>query len=223
MSRGRLALLQLCDSLFPLGAFAHSDGLEAAVAAGQVESPADLEPWMHTLLAVTLRQYEAPAVRDAFTAFAVGDLTAVATLDDDVHALRPSKSGRAANRAMGTRLLRTWQHIRPASTVARLGTVRAHVSLPIAFGVICADSGTSRLEAVESFMYTRLASTVSAAMRLIAVGQHDAHRLLASHLDHVPAAAAAVEASSAPPQAFTPLMDIAAMSHPYVFSRLFRS
>jgi len=31
-----LQLLHLCDSLFPLGAFAHSDGLETATVAGAV-------------------------------------------------------------------------------------------------------------------------------------------------------------------------------------------
>ena len=29
-----LALLHLCDSLFPIGSFAYSDGLESAAAAG---------------------------------------------------------------------------------------------------------------------------------------------------------------------------------------------
>jgi urease accessory protein len=223
MSRARLTLLQLCDSLFPLGAFAHSDGLEAAVTAGHVATGDDLAAWLQTLLAATLTQSEAPAVRDAFTAFASGDLAAIGALDDEVHAMRPSVSGREAGRAMGTRLLRTWQDIRPSSGVSRLTTERRHVCLPTAFGVVCADAGVARVEAVESFMYTRLASTVSAAMRLIALGQHDAHRLLARSLDAVPAAAALVEASAGRPQMFAPLMDIAAMSHPYVFSRLFRS
>ena len=86
-------LLQLCDSLFPLGAFAHSDGLEAAVVAGDVASVDDFHPWMQTLLSVTLRGCEAPAVRDGFTAFACGDLTRLAALDDEVHALRPSVTG----------------------------------------------------------------------------------------------------------------------------------
>ena len=61
-------------------------------------------------------------------------------------------------------------------------------TLPVAFAarlrVRPASSGaTSR----RGFAYTRLAATVSAAMRLMAIGQTDAHALLARVLDRVPA------------------------------------
>ena len=43
-----LSLLQLCDSLFPLGAFAHSDGLEAATTSGAVAtSSTAVRRWSH--------------------------------------------------------------------------------------------------------------------------------------------------------------------------------
>ncbi len=72
-------------------------------------------------------------------------------------------------------------------------------------------------------MYSRLAGTVSAAMRLMPLGQHDAHALLAEVLQRVPSTAAAVAAGPAPPRCFVPLADIAAMGHQYLHSRLFRS
>ena len=68
MGQQRLAILQLCDSLFPVGSFAHSDGLETAVANGRMAASADLRDWMETVLDVALRGVEAPAVRDAFAA-----------------------------------------------------------------------------------------------------------------------------------------------------------
>ena len=40
-SHTRLALLHLCDSLFPLGSFAHSDGLETVASSGAVVSGSD--------------------------------------------------------------------------------------------------------------------------------------------------------------------------------------
>ena len=46
LSRPLLALLHLCDSLFPIGGFGYSDGLEAATAGGLVETPDDLEAWL---------------------------------------------------------------------------------------------------------------------------------------------------------------------------------
>jgi urease accessory protein UreF len=60
-------------------------------------------------------------------------------------------------------------------------------------------------------------------MRLMKLGQSEAHRLLGAVLAQVPAAAAAILASEAPPAVFAPALDIAAMSQQYQRSRLFRS
>jgi urease accessory protein UreF len=77
--------------------------------------------------------------------------------------------------------------------------------------------------ALEGFVYTRLASAVSAAMRLMPVGQHDWHLILARLLERVPGVAAAISTDLAPMQSFAPALDIAAMSQQYGRSRLFRS
>jgi urease accessory protein UreF len=57
----------------------------------------------------------------------------------------------------------------------------------------------------------------------MALGQTDAHALLARTLARVPPLVDEVEARRAVPSAFAPAMDIAAMSQQYLHSRLFRS
>ncbi len=225
--RHLVILLHLCDSLFPLGAFAHSDGLEAAAAAGQVATSSDVRAWIEATRDETLARGEGPAVRLAWDAFSTGTFEDVAKVDADVHALRPSMSTRQASRAMGTRLLRTWQEIRPTGELGRLMRHGADwrpagVTLPVAFGVVCAASGVPLRSSLEGFFYTRLAASISCAMRLIPIGQHQAHALLAGILDGIPAAVETTLACERP-CAFAPALDIAAMSHQYVYSRLFRS
>jgi urease accessory protein len=223
MSAATLALLQLCDSLFPVGSFAHSDGLESAVASGQVASSDELRAWLDASLSLALRETEAPAVRSAFIAAARTDMDAIGRIDDEMDSLRASAAGRQAARAMGTRLLKTWQHIRPSSTVALALAARKRYTFPVAFAIVCAASTIELHEALEGYCYARLAATVSAAMRLMPVGQHEAHALLAGVLGRVPACVDAVMNSDAPPRSFMPLMDIETMSHRFVHSRLFRS
>jgi urease accessory protein UreF len=148
-------------------------------------------------------------------------------VDAEVHALRPSLSIRRASRAMGTRLLKTWQQIRPTDDLGLFmlrgpGSHSSGVTLPVAFGVVCAASGVPLRPALEGFFYTRLAASISGAMRLIPIGQHEAHALLAEMLDGIPAAVDTTLACGEP-CAFAPALDIAAMSHQYVYSRLFRS
>jgi len=237
-----LRLLHLCDSLFPIGGFSYSDGLEAAalvslkadstdVASGfRQTAPAtveDLRAWLDVSLDETFTRLEGPAVRHAWAFCAACEWDSLATLDRDVIALRPSSTTRRATRAMGKRLLTTWAtlHSDPrldrALAAARDGTLAP--AFPVAFGVACCATGIARRDALAGYAYTRLASTVSAAMRLMPIGQSVAHAMLATALERVPSAVDSVETSTAPLQCFTPLMDIAAMRQQYMESRLFRS
>jgi urease accessory protein len=223
MGHGALALLHLCDSLFPLGSFAHSDGLESAVHSGRLCSPSDLRGWMDVTLDVVLRQAEAPAVRDAIAAAVSRDVTVLAAIDADIDAMRPSAAGRQATRTMGTRLLKTWHHIRPSAVTQLVLDGRHQYTFPVAFGIVCAASGTGPQEAIEGYCYTRLAAIISAAMRLMPLGQHEAHGLLADVLRDVPETVVRVIVDAAQPRAYAPQMDIACMGHQYMHSRLFRS
>jgi len=221
-----LPLLQLCDSLFPIGSFGYSDGLETAAHQGAT-SIDDLRAWLDVCLDETFARLEGPAVMRAWEASVAADWPALASIDGELIALRPSSSARRSSRAMGLRLVTTWQAIHASP---RLEQVLQLVSagslaptLPVAFAGACAANGIARREAIQSYAYTRLAATVSAAMRLMPIGQTDAHRILAGTLSRVPSLVSAIERSTAPLECFCPLMDIAAMTQQYLDSRLFRS
>jgi len=221
----KLELLHLCDSLFPIGAFGYSDGLEAAAARG-----VDLRDWMDVVLDETIGRLEGPVVLRAWDAFHACDWSALAAVDEELTALRPAASARHSSRAMGLRLLTTWQALHPdarlAHALALAGRGAIGPALPVAFAgaCVCADGGAvDRRDAVAAFAYTRLVATVSAAMRLIPIGQSDAHALLARALERVPAVIDANEARGAALESFAPTMEIAAMSQQYLHSRLFRS
>jgi urease accessory protein len=222
-----LALLHLCDSLFPIGGFGYSDGLETATASGAIASPSQLQAWADVCLTDTIGRLEGPAVCRAWSAFRDQDWPALGELDAEVTTLRPSSAVRRANRAMGWRLATTWQALYPDAglslviAMARKGAVGP--ALPVASASACAASGIDRRAAVEAFAYNRLAAMVSSAMRLMAIGQTDAHTVLARTLARVPEVVDGIEARDEGPSTFAPGMDIAAMSQQYLHSRLFRS
>jgi urease accessory protein len=229
MSAGYLPfLLHLCDTLFPTGGYAHSDGLEAAAAEGRAVGGDDLEAWLIACLREAIGSCDGIAVMTAMTAFIDGRWADLRMLDEELHALRPSSSARAASRSMGRRLLRTWSGTYPATANGVTTAVgrSCEATFPVAFGIACASVGVPCVEAVEAFAYTRLAAVTSSAMRLIAIGQQEAPARLAAVLAHVPATAREVERrfrAGALPGAFTPALDLAAMSQQYVRSRLFVS
>jgi len=228
-----LALLHLCDSLFPIGSFAYSDGLETATSDGRVETVDDLRAWLDVCLDETIGRMDGPAVWRAWATVHEADRDALDRLDEELIALRPSSAARKSSRAMGHRLVTTWASIRQSEspdTVVQEGArafqssvaVRP-LSLQTAFALVTAGMGIARRDAVEAYAYTRLASTVSAAMRLMSIGQTDAHALLARALDRVPAVADDIARRDGRIESFTPALDIAAMTQQYVQSRLFRS
>lgn len=222
----KVELLHLCDSLFPIGSFGYSDGLETATTNGTVASVDDVRAWLDVCLDETIGRMEGPAVGGAWIAIEAGEWDRVIAIDGELTAIRPASSARRSSGAMGLRLLTAWQQLHPDARLERLRAIarsgRLAPTLPVAFAAAALCAGADRTTAIESFAYTRLASTVSAAMRLMAIGQTDAHGLLARTLDRVPAAAAAI-GRDAIIESFAPSMDMAIMNHQYVHSRLFRS
>jgi urease accessory protein len=223
-----LELLHLCDSLFPIGGFAYSDGLETATTAGRIADPAGLRAWLEAALDDTTGRMEGPAVWRGWRACDEEDFDALVRLDEELTALRPAASARRSSRAMGLRLLTTWHALHPdprlerIAGLAQLGALGP--ALPLAFAGACVCSGVTRRASVEAFAYTRLAATVSAAMRLMPIGQTDAHVLLSRALERVPAVVDRVALrDDGALESFTPHMDMAVMTQQYLHSRLFRS
>ena len=211
-----LRLLHLCDSLFPIGSFGYSDGLE-----GSIRSRDDVREWLDVCVDETIGRFEGPIVMRARRAFP--DHDTLRMLDEESIAMRPSASARKASRSMGHRLITTWAQLYPDPRLAE------SYSLPVAFGCVCSASDIDARTAVEAFAYTRLAATVSAAMRLVPIGQTEAHQLLATALSRVPELSGTSDTSDASdtfgtrPESFVPRVDIAQMSHQYLHSRLFRT
>jgi len=112
-----VVLLHLCDSLFPIGSFAHSDGLEAAAARHAIRTGTELHAWLDVTLAEMLGRVEGPAVARAWNFVMHEQFDDAVAMDDELYALRPTSTGRESTRAMGSRLLKTWQHVRPGDSV----------------------------------------------------------------------------------------------------------
>jgi urease accessory protein len=222
-----LQLLHLCDSLFPVGAFAHSDGLETATVQGAVQDAESLQLWLDTVLDEAFGRLDGPVAYRARTLIERELWNDLTRLDAEAIAIRPAASGRRATRSMGQRLLETWRRLHPDPRLERLHQLASAASIapcfPIAFAAACACSAVPPAAALEALAYTRLAATVSGAMRLAPVGQNDAHLVLSRTLARVPTIVSTIVELDVEHESFAPSMDIAAMSHQYLHSRLFRS
>ncbi|HEX4448183.1 MAG TPA: urease accessory UreF family protein [Polyangiaceae bacterium] len=219
----RWQLLQIADSAFPTGGFAHSSGLEAAMQHGRARSAEDLDAFVGEHL-WSVGTASLPFVAAAFDA-----PDDVWGLDARVDATLNNHVANRASRTQGRTFLATCARVfddpRVGAMAARArarGGVASHLA-PV-FGASLASLGSDRHEALALHLYMALRGVASAAVRLGVVGPHEAQRLQRRHgetLDSV------LEECSglAPDDAATtaPLLDLMAATHDRLYARLFQS
>jgi urease accessory protein len=197
-----LRLLQLADSAIPIGAAAHSFGLETLASEGIID-PINLEDFLTAWLEEAGAQ-EALFLRRACS----GN---VRELSEELSARKPAAESREASLKLGRRFAQLVNSI--AGTQIESGL---HYS--IAFGSAAAVLGIDEDAAVLAYLQQSVAGLVSACQRLMPVGQVAAARVVWNLKPAIVRAAAAKEVSC-----FTPLPEIASMRHPLLETRLFIS
>jgi urease accessory protein len=216
--------LQLMDSMFPVGAFAYSDGLESAAASGLVHDAASLGGWLDHMLEAVFIPCEGLALCRCVRAAGIDDWDSVRSIDEELTALRPAAATRASSRFIGRRLLTTYAHVFKKGAFSAALEIPSPCNAPVAYAAVLSDLGLEPRDALLAFGYTRMTGIVSAGLRLIALGQQQGQTLLTGALDRLPAAVeTVVNMGGEPLRCFAPLVDIQQMNHRYVYSRLFRS
>jgi urease accessory protein len=216
-------ILQLTDSLVPVGGYAYSDGLETAAAVTLVRDAEGLWEWMNHYLEASFIPCEGLALLQCVRAARKEDWNRIRAIDRELTALKPAAATRDSSRSIGKRLLSAVTMIsegRPSPGLEQF----AECAAPVAYGLALASRGVGDREAILAFGYARLAGMVSAGMRLVAIGHQKGQQLLGRAVDRLPPAAEEIlQMEEEPIRSFSPVIDIQQMNHRYLYSRLFRS
>ncbi len=219
--------LRFVDSFFPSGGFAFSSGLEAAVKDGAVRDGKELASYVEDFLVHGIGRREAIAVAVAHQAALTGRLVQALAVDRALESLKLGRDSRLASRQMGRQVIKIaaeqLHDHRPLldyRTAVEEARTPGHV--PVALGLTLAACGWSRRDTVAAFLYQTAQGMISAAMKLLPVGQQQGQQLLAGWGPLI-----AQLSRRATPQgdlaAWSPIHDIYAMRHARLESRLFRS
>jgi urease accessory protein len=218
----RWQLLQIADSAFPTGGFAHSSGLEAAIHHGRARTVDGLFEYVREYL-WNVGRASLPYVGAAFDAPG-----AVWTIDEWVDASLASHVANRASRTQGRTFVATCARAfeQPAlvALAARARTREAAAHIAPMFGASLAALGAERDEALGLHLYLALRGVMSAAVRLGIVGPNEAQRLQRRHGDTLDAALA--EWANLTPDAaavVAPLLEFMGATHDRLYVRLFQS
>lgn len=214
-------VLQLADSGFPTGGFAHSGGLEAAVQAGEVRGAPELRRFARELL------WQAGYGALPLLSAAHREPSRLPELDARTEAFLTSHVAHRSSRTQGRAFLDTCARIFPgpvgplrdAARAAGLGFHHAPV-----FGAVLNVLEVELSEAQRLHLSLTLRGTLSAAVRLGIIGTHESHQLqhqATSLLDTVleRCAGLGLEELAQP----SPLLDLLGSTHDRLYSRLFLS
>jgi urease accessory protein len=211
-------LLQLADSAFPAGGFAHSAGLEASAQLGHVRHGADLTRFCHETVWSTATGI-LPFMAKAHT-----EPEALPRWDQALDAFLLNPVQNRASRTQGRAFAATAQAIFPQLEAA-LGPASSTCShhAPL-FGLATRTLGLSLENARGTLLLAQLRSVLSAAVRLGLVGPHEAGRTqaeLGPLLSRALAETRHLSISDA--SQASPLLELYAGKHDELYSRLFLS
>lgn len=216
-----LPLFVWLSPAFPVGGFAYSHGLEAAVEAGIVADAASLAGWVDDLLHDGSIGQDAVLLAAAWTAVRGGDVAGLAEVNALAFALCAGRERHLETTAMGNAFLQTVRATWPASVPA--GPV-GDIAYPVAVGLASAGEQLDVRRTLDAFALAFVANLVSAAVRLGVIGQTEGQRVTAGSIAAVRALAArAAGATLDDLGACAFRSDLATLTHETQYSRLFRS
>jgi urease accessory protein len=226
--RALLSLLHWSDSAFPAGGYAHSFGLERYCQAGIVRDGEGVERFLLAHLEGAAGPCDATAAVAVARALARDDVAACRELDETLDAMKPARELREGSRQMGRQTLRISATLTEDARLRRYlvdvdaGDAPGHHA--VAWGMTAGALGWRAEDAALAFLYATTALLVGASLRLLPLGQTEGQRVLwRLHPVMARVAREAAARDAADLWSFTPGLDVQAMLHERLESRLFRS
>lgn len=217
--------LQFGDSMFPVGGFAFSGGLESAIQKGVVTDTQTLQSYVRTALDQAAMG-DGVALVWAHRAAAAGDLNQVVRIDEQVFARKLSGETRTMTVRMGKKFAEMGAEVigSPQLTdwLERIAAGATPGCYPVSLAVNFAAQALSARDAFVVHQYGVASMILSAALRLMKVSHVDTQRIL-YRLDAGTDAAyeAAAATQLADMAGFAPLTEILAAVHVKAHVRLF--
>lgn len=221
---GLLRLLSWLSPAFPVGGFAYSHGLEQAVEAGLLRHRDDVTGWIGAIVSRGGGWVDAVLFAQAHRAVATDDRLRLSAVADLADSWRATAETAGESSAQGKAFLAAVEAAWPDLGLEEWLPCLPRPSYSVAVATAAALAGIAEQAALSAFLHAVAANLVSAAVRLIPLGQTDGLRVLAALAAVLPAV---VQRAGHTPLddvgSAVPMVDWTSMRHETQYTRLFRS
>jgi urease accessory protein len=179
-----LTLLQINDSMFPIGSFTHSYGLESYIYQQQVTSAKLAEAYTEKVLRHSLYYNDAAFVNRAWKICDGKSFQyqQILELDMLVTALKAPSEIKQASHKLGLRFLKLAVELSAGAKVSRYaksikdGQATGHYA--IAMGMYAQEAGISKKDTLTAFYYNNLNAMVTNCVKLVPLSQTVGQKIL---------------------------------------------
>ena len=219
-----IQLIWLASPALPVGGFAYSEGLEAAIDHGTITSESTAADWLDDQLQLAVARGDLAVIAQAIPAWRQDQQTRVRQLNDWVLQTRETSELRAQTEQMGRSLL-AWLGNHDGANARHLQVcAELPPTYPVAFALAASQTGAGVRDCLLAYAFGWAENMVQAALKSVPLGQSSGQRILARLSQRIPAA---IELASSladdERQAFSPMLAIFSSQHETQYSRLFRS
>ena len=225
-NRALFNLMSWMSPSYPVGAYTYSHGIEFAVEEGLVTSLEDLVPWITDILEYGSGTSDGVLLAAAHGATQARDIEALKEIAEIGQAFAPTKEIALETTQQGRAFVSVIKGVNPdGGTLTALQKIwKEPLIQPVAVGIVAADHEVPLKETLTAYLHGFISNLVSAAVRLVPLGQTDGQRAIAALADEVDRVCRrAMKTPLDEIGSATLMVDWCSASHETQYTRLFRS
>jgi len=218
-------LMTWLSPAFPVGGFSYSSGIEWAVEARDITDAASLKDWLAAILSDGSGFCDGVFLAQTHRAVAADDDCALREVAELAAAFVPSRERQLETTTQGRAFIEiaraAWDCDGLSQAIAQC---EGAIVYPIAVGIVSAAHAIPLEPVLHAFLHALVSNWISAAARLVPLGQTDSQRVLAALEQAVSETAKrAIAAKLDDLGSATFRADLASLRHETQYTRLFRS
>lgn len=224
-----LLLQQICDSVFPIGAYSHSFGLETFIQLGIVRDADSAAAYVADQIAYPLTYTELLGMRLGYEAARHADMDALVALELELQALKTPTEPRAAMNKLAARFIRTVSELEVldpevAAFFSGYAASQRDHAVNVAYGVLAALADIDLAPLMHRYLYSQVSAIVVNCVKTVPLSQTAGQQIITGSFSAMETACDTALSCEATMLGLScPGFDTRCIEHETLYSRLYMS